>query len=46
MAVGPPLVSARVAAVFSTLAPKDVQLIAVEVEAHTETFYSWSAPVS
>ena len=37
--IGVPLVSARVAAVFAELAPKDVQLIPVEVEAHAEQFY-------
>ena len=37
--IGVPLVSARVAAVFSELAPKDVQLIPVDVEAHAEQFY-------
>ena len=37
--IGVPLVSARVAAVFAELAPKDVQLIPVDVEAHAEQFY-------
>lgn len=37
--IGVPLVSARVAAVFAELAPKDVQLIPVDVEAHAEPFY-------
>jgi hypothetical protein len=37
--IGIPLVSARVAAVFAELAPKDVQLIPVDVEAHAEQFY-------
>ena len=34
-----PIVSARVAALLTELAPKDVQLIPVEVEAHSEPFY-------
>jgi hypothetical protein len=37
--IGVPLVSARVAAVFAELAPKDVQLIPVDVEAHSEPFF-------
>ncbi|HEY0094081.1 MAG TPA: DUF1629 domain-containing protein, partial [Archangium sp.] len=37
--IGVPLVSARVAAVFAELAPKDVQIIPVDVEAHAEQFY-------
>ncbi|WNG13731.1 imm11 family protein [Cystobacter fuscus] len=37
--IGVPLVSARVAAVFAELAPRDVQLIPVDVEAHAEQFY-------
>jgi hypothetical protein len=37
--IGVPLVSARVAAVFAELAPKDVQLIPVDVEAHAKPFY-------
>jgi uncharacterized protein DUF1629 len=37
--IGVPLVSARVASVFAELAPKDVQLIPVDVEAHAEQFY-------
>ena len=34
-----PVVSARAAAVFSELAPNDVQLIPVDIEAHPEPFF-------
>ncbi|MFL5355404.1 imm11 family protein [Archangium sp.] len=37
--LGIPLVSARAAAIFARLAPNDVQLIPVDVEAHPEPFY-------
>ncbi len=37
--VGTPIVSTRIGAVFEEVAPKDVQLIPVEVEAHPGQFY-------
>ncbi|MBM7112306.1 imm11 family protein [Archangium primigenium] len=37
--LGVPLVSAKAAAVFSALAPHDIQLIPVSVEAHPEPFF-------
>ncbi|HWK90196.1 MAG TPA: hypothetical protein VNP72_09380, partial [Longimicrobium sp.] len=37
--VGIPVVSARLAAVFAERAPRDVQLVPVQVEAHPEPFF-------
>ncbi|OJH39898.1 imm11 family protein [Cystobacter ferrugineus] len=37
--IGVPLVSARAASIFAEMAPSDLQLIPVEVEAHAEQFY-------
>ncbi|QRN93561.1 suppressor of fused domain protein [Archangium violaceum] len=37
--LGVPVVSARVASIFAAMAPGDMQLIPVDVEAHAEPFY-------